>query len=477
VGVAGELGKRFDPVPSLADVARATTVAELAEAVDAAARGGEPAPGSDRRSRFERMVADTELDPAIRPASGEPVRPDEGLPILLTGATGFLGAHLLSELLRETEAAGTRVRCLVRARDAEHGRERLRRNLSEHRLWRDGLDDRIEVLVGDLAADGLGLSGDDWERLAHDTGVIVHNGALLDLLRRYADLAAANVGGTRELLRLACTGRPKPFAYVSTLSVFDSDRFRGGAVAREDADLSDPEGLTGGYAQSKWVAERLVVGAGERGLPVAVFRPGVVAGDSRTGISATDDYAGSLFRGCLELGLAPERLSGLARLSPVDFVSRAIVRLTFRVAARIAVGDAADAGTVHVFHPLNPRATTVERLFEEAGERGFEARRTRYAEWVEALLAEVEAANVTKRRKPALAPFLPLFTQASGNGGEENGSGTRSRIRYECRATAEALAEVGVQPPAEDAELLGRYLDEWVDRGLLAVAAREGAAS
>jgi myxalamid-type nonribosomal peptide synthetase MxaA len=471
VGVAGELGKRFDPVPALADVARATTVAELAEAVDAAARGDEPAPGSDRRSRFERMVADTELDPTIRPGEGEPVRPDEGLPILLTGATGFLGAHLLSELLRETEAAGTRVRCLVRARDAEHGRERLRRNLEQHQLWHDGQGERIEVVVGDLAAERLGLSEAELERLAHDTGVIVHNGALLDLLRRYADLAAANVGGTRELLRLACTGRPKPFAYVSTLSVFDSDRFRGGAVAWEDADLSDPEGLTGGYAQSKWVAERLVAEAGGRGLPVAVFRPGVVAGDSRTGISATDDYAGSLFRGCLELGLAPNRLTGLARLSPVDFVSRAIVRLTLRVAA-----DGGGSGeAVRNFHPLNPRSTTVERLFEQAGERGFQARRTDYREWVETLLGAVEAASAGNGRKPALAPFVPLFAEAAGNGEPENGSERRSRIRYECRATAEALAELGVEPPPGDSELLERYLDDWVDRGLLAVEAREGA--
>ena len=134
------------------------------------------------------------------------------------------------------------------------------------------------------------------------------------------------MAGTLEVLRLACRSRRKPIHFVSTVSVFPGTA-PAGAVFAEDDDLAAAEGLADGYAQSKWVAERLMLQAAARGLPVTVYRPGRITGDSRTGVCQVDDFFYRLVRGCLQLGAAPDQDARLD-LTPVDFVGKALVRLS-----------------------------------------------------------------------------------------------------------------------------------------------------
>ena len=88
----------------------------------------------------------------------------------------------------------------------------------------------------------------------------------------YSALREANVGGTIEVLRLACAGgRLKRVHYVSTLSVFGGENT--GRPVGERAPLAPLEGVHGGYSQSKWVSEQLLALAAGRGVPVTVYRP------------------------------------------------------------------------------------------------------------------------------------------------------------------------------------------------------------
>src|SRR5262249_17249187 len=136
--------------------------------------------------------------------------------ILLTGATGFLGAFLLDELLRETDA---QIVCLVRANDADQGRERIAHNLQQYGLDHPDFEQRVVAVPGNLEQPLLGLSSVEFDRLAEEIDVIYHNGAVVNLIYPYSQLRAANVGGTREILRLATKVRPKPMHYVSTFMV------------------------------------------------------------------------------------------------------------------------------------------------------------------------------------------------------------------------------------------------------------------
>ncbi len=171
-----------------------------------------------RERETDRARGDAVLPPDIVPARERGPRTRDARHVLLTGATGFLGAHLLRTLLDETEAT---VHCLVRP-GATEAMERVRRNLAAYELWSDADAARVRVVHGDLRRPRLGLDAHELHELAGEIDAIVHAAADVNWVHGYESLRDANVLGTRELLRLACHGMPKPFHFVSSMSVCHS---------------------------------------------------------------------------------------------------------------------------------------------------------------------------------------------------------------------------------------------------------------
>ncbi|KAI8607697.1 hypothetical protein BC830DRAFT_1053041, partial [Chytriomyces sp. MP71] len=210
----------------------------------------------------------------------------------LTGATGFLGVFILSSLLKRFP--GCKVVCLVRAKDLTAGTMRLKENAVRHLLWSQEWETRVEAVIGDLGADRLGLGDAIWDDLCIHADVVIHNGALVHWVYPYHKLKAANVMGTLWALRLATTGHLKPFHLVSSTSVLDTSFYirrylNAGRPVPESDDLEGARrGLRSGYGQTKWVAEKLVMRARERGVPATIIRPGYILGDSKTGVNNTD---------------------------------------------------------------------------------------------------------------------------------------------------------------------------------------------
>ncbi len=293
----------------------ASTISELARKI--AAHSSDPAPATDLQS-------EAVLDPAIEPRFGATTFVTDPANIFLTGATGFLGAFLLFELLQQTDAE---IFCLVRAPDVEAGMKKLRENLESYSLWQESFGRRIVPVLGDLAQPLLGLSGQQFQRLAGEIDVIYHNGAVVNATYPYSALKSTNVLGTQEVLRLACQDKVKPLHFVSTLSVFAQDYLAQVKVVGEQDDLNLSASVAGGYAQSKWVAEKLVSIARSRGLPVCIYRPGRITGHSQTGISNTDNLMCKLIKISLQLRQVPD-MDLLVDLTPVDYVGEAIVYLS-----------------------------------------------------------------------------------------------------------------------------------------------------
>ncbi|HVR99132.1 MAG TPA: thioester reductase domain-containing protein, partial [Thermoanaerobaculia bacterium] len=287
------------PVAALFDL---PSVADLAGAIErirqegAAAVLGQQAPVDLR--------AEVVLDPEIA-VDGLPVA-DWRHPqaVVLTGATGFLGAFLLRDLL---EMTGARVFCPARADSAAEAGERVRRNLESRGLWKDGYADRIVTLVGDLGQPLWGLSEGEFGRLAKETDAVYHCGAWVNFLYPYRVLKPINVQGTVEALRLASREKVKAVHFISSVSAISFLVFAGGGWACEDHELVHTEGLFGGYGESKWVAEQIVKLAQARGIPATIHRPGVVSGDSVTGAGNTRDMIWNMMKGCIQLGVGPER--------------------------------------------------------------------------------------------------------------------------------------------------------------------------
>jgi acyl carrier protein len=120
--------------------------------------------------------------------------------ILLTGATGFLGTHLLNDLLNQTQA---NIYCLVRASNLEQGIEKIKKSRERYLLYNQPISNRIIPVLGDLSQPFLGLTSDEFRALASKIDVIYHNGASTNLVYPYSALKAVNVLSTQEVLRLA----------------------------------------------------------------------------------------------------------------------------------------------------------------------------------------------------------------------------------------------------------------------------------
>jgi phthiocerol/phenolphthiocerol synthesis type-I polyketide synthase E len=434
------------PLPRLLEQ---PTVALLARVVEELEISPSPASASGSNTA-PNWAAEVTLDPAIGPfaaLSGDLLHPAA---VLLTGATGFLGAFLLRDLLEHTAA---RVHCLVRAASPEAGQVKILANLVAHRLTiPEGAAARIVPVLGDLTERRWGLSEADFEALGAEIEAIYHGGAWVNFTYPYAALKAANVLGTEEALRLAATGRPKPLHFISSIAVFAPGAFVDG-VGWEDAPLASAEGLFGGYPQSKWVAEKLVGLARERGLRATVHRPGLIAGDSLSGIGNPRDLLWAFLKGCLQMGAAPDLQSRFDPV-PVDFVSRAIVHLTRR-----------RENLDRTFHYVHPEPLSWSQVFDFAVSRGYPVRRLVPEDWARELAAEL-----ARSAENALFPFNSLFggprTGSSGAPGPES-LALPASPRFDAGHTLKGLAGSAIRCPPLDAERLGIYFSYLIESGFL----------
>ena len=239
----------------------------------------------------------------------------------------------------------------------------------------------------------LGMEENVYEELSRRIDAVYHNGAVLNFLFPYAYMKDANVDGTRECLRFACKGRPKYFHYVSSYSVYDNPSHLGKTVYENDP-LTSGEGFTLGYSETKWVSEKLVQIAQDRGLRACVFRPGEITGDTVHGIWETKDLLSRLIVGSIQMRMSP-RLKTRLRIVPVDYVSRAIAHISRR---NEACGLA--------FNLLNPEAFTVRTMVKAIRRMGYRNKLVRYGRWRDALLQ----ADIRENPLRVLASLFPEDT-------------------------------------------------------------------
>jgi len=215
------------------------------------------------------------------------------LTVFLTGATGFLGAFILNDLLSRKERVG-KVICLVRAKDANDALNRIQEGTRQRGLWDDGWlkEGRVALVIGDLDQENLGLDAKTWAQVAEEADAILHNGAWVHWVYPYERLRSANVLSTLAIIKLASIGRPKAITFVSSTAAIENEHYvrlsdqlvnQGGLGVPENDDLEGARvGLPTGYGQSKWVSEKLLMAAGNRGLTGCIVRPGYVVGSSQS---------------------------------------------------------------------------------------------------------------------------------------------------------------------------------------------------
>jgi amino acid adenylation domain-containing protein/thioester reductase-like protein len=248
----------------------------------------------------------------------------ESKEVFLTGSTGFLGAHVLAELLLKYPSAT--VVCLARSKDPKV----VQINLERYKLWQPEFSTRIKVVSGDLSLAKLGLDLSSWKQITQAADAVVHCGAAVSLTSPYAMLEAVNVYGTLNIIRLACECKAgTPLIYVSSNGIFPCDKGKDEIFLENDdvGCLPDRLGAMNGYGLSKWVAEQLVVAAHKRGLPTMTIRFGNLGWQSTSGIGNSLDFQSIILNGARRMVVRPRVKGWKFEITPIDFAAAALVGL------------------------------------------------------------------------------------------------------------------------------------------------------
>ncbi|MFA5879936.1 MAG: amino acid adenylation domain-containing protein [Candidatus Margulisiibacteriota bacterium] len=399
--------------------------------------------GKNPNKKKINFIKEANLDSNIYPATKFDPKKFKIEHIFITGATGFLGSFLLAELLSKTKA---KIYCLVRAKDKEIGFLRLKEKLILIDHWHEEYTSRLIPILGDLSQPQLGISNQTWVLLGKKIDVIYHNGAMVNFIYPYDQLKPSNVLGTKEVIKIACANKAKPIYYVSTLSVFDSIDFSK-SIAYENDPLAHSKGFTQGYAQSKWVAEKLILTAKKRGLPVTIFRPGRITGDLNSKYMCTEELFSRFVKGLIQLKSAPN-LKITTDLMPVDITSKAIVYPLLK-----------NSKYEGEFHLTNPNTFSIKDLTLWLNEFGFKIKTLPYQEWVEILKQD---------KQNTLAPLLPLFTtKVSDNKSIVELTSDKDTIRFSINNTNKLLKNSNIFQFPDNKILMKKYIDYFRKVGFL----------
>jgi thioester reductase-like protein len=354
-------------------------------------------------------------------------------PILITGATGFVGMELVARYLERTDRT---VVALVRAADGAEAQARLLAAVERVLPGAGRYADRLVAVAGDVTLPRLGLDRRSWRALASRVDEIVHAAASVSFTLGLAESRAINVEGTRRMLNLALgcqhLGGLSRFSYVSTSYVAGTHR---GTFGEDDLDRG--QRFRNAYEQSKHEAETLVRRHRER-LPIQVFRPSIVVGEEDTGWTPAFNVIywpmRAFSRGAYTA--LPAR-----RRSPVDVVS-----ISYVADASFALSGLEEGAGETYALAAGPQASTVgELLALSAGAFERRAPRTISPALYRHTLHRVLLRRSDARRRKTLEAsevFFPYFAM---------------RQRFDTSRAAARLEPLGIRPAP-----LSSYFDRLV---------------
>ncbi|PJE11497.1 amino acid adenylation domain-containing protein [Legionella sp.] len=267
--------------------------------------------------------------------------------VLLTGATGFLGANLLHTLLMTTDYS---LFLLIRAASDEEAFERVNKKYeyyfdsSLHQFH----NKRLFVYAGDIEKKDLGISKEIYQTLLTQVDSIIHSAALTKHYGEYDKFYLANVQATSHLLELSKLTQQKYFHYISTTSVLNEgyvpncDHY----VFTEEDDGDNLEDRTNIYVKTKYEGEKIVIKYRKHGVIGNIYRVGNLAFMlSNQKAQENSNENGFFTRLCCLIDLkmiSPE--IGIEEISPVDLTAQAIVKLFDHAGL--------NNNTFHVFNPI-----------------------------------------------------------------------------------------------------------------------------
>lgn len=258
---------------------------------------------------------------------------DAGEVVVLTGATGALGTHVLDQLRSKDRVS--KIYCLVRGADTDAAYARVGKALEQRQLAplqhvTDGPE--VVVLRADLRHASLDLDEETYRQVSREATTIIHLAWSVNFRMKLRSFEKDNIAGLRNLINLALdSSRPECPKFAFCSSVASAIAFDENVIP--EAILDDPSSASDiGYSQSKWVAEHICHNAHEnttlRGR-ISVFRVGQLSGDSRTGVWTTKEAWPMMLSTVKLTKCLPELRHEVLNWLPVDIAATAMIEGAF----------------------------------------------------------------------------------------------------------------------------------------------------
>ncbi|MCK4259937.1 MAG: amino acid adenylation domain-containing protein, partial [Halanaerobiales bacterium] len=366
--------------------------------------------------------------------------------VLITGVTGFLGIHILEEILLSTDA---NVYCLVRAEDQESAKKRLLKQLEyyfgdSYHKW---VDERIIIIKGDVGSKQFGLSDEEYINLGEQIDSIVHSAAITKHFGYYSEFEKVNVFGTKEITDFALTYKVK-LHHISTVSV-------SGVSAKGEQEIIFTENdfyvgqmyADNVYVRSKFVAENLIFKAIEEGLEATIYRVGHLTGRYRDGyfqknIGVNGFY--NLIRSLLELGVvASDLVEQSFEFTAIDYCSRAIVA--------IAKTKQSTGKIFHVYNAKLGKMSDILKIAETLDLKPEIVDNQSAGEYINSILQD-------KNKYEMLLKIIP-FVQPT----PKEDSLYRAAVKVDSTITIEYLRQIGYEWPESDLEYVSKIITHMRD--------------
>jgi carbohydrate kinase (thermoresistant glucokinase family) len=289
--------------------------------------------------------------------------------VVVTGATGSLGAHVVAQLTARDDIS--EVCCLVRASSEKIAKQRVFASLRGRAIFHSlSLTSRrkITAFPSDFSKADLGIGMNLYERLQRDITTLIHCAWSVNFNKQLSSFEGDCIAGAKNLM-LLCLGAKQPspasFNFCSSVST----------VANTPAGEKVPEGLPAnfgyaqdmGYAQSKLVTETLIAQAAETGMHARVLRVGQIVADTVHGIWNSTEAIPLMLQAAVTIGALPV-LDESPRWLPVDTVASTVLDTSLS-SDKQSFFNIVNPATFHWSNDLLPKLRTAGLEFEDVSQR------------------------------------------------------------------------------------------------------------
>lgn len=342
---------------SYGDIFEYTSVRELSNYIKSNIKSSDSQEMQNQYTKYDSIISKNHISPDID-ITYTPINN-----VLLTGFTGFLGAHVLDSFIKQEKG---NIYCLIRGKNNMSAEERLKNVLHFYfdKAYDKYIGNRIKLVEGDISLPQLGLSDEDYQKLGRKLDTVIHCAALVKHFGNYDDFKAINIDGTKKMVDF-CTNFHLKLLHVSTISVSGNNLAEGSniennfkeAVNFDETNFYIGQNLKNAYVHSKFEAERIVLDAISNGLEACILRMGNLTSRFSEGKFQQNHFENAFvnrIKSFLQIGYMPDYMLDLyAEFTPIDFCGDAIIKIASHFNKNYTV-----------FHLLNEKHVNLDVMYE-----------------------------------------------------------------------------------------------------------------